>query len=146
MQATHRFLERVVSSSTGRQARRAFVARLVSGAIFVAFGLGKFVSHATETESFRRYGLPLPGTFVYAIGALEVVGGALLLIGLAVRPTALSLAGNMVGAIATAGRVDGGLINLGLAPILLVVMLTLVWAGAGERSLDLRLAARFSSG
>lgn len=56
------------------------------------------------------------------------------------RPAAFALAGNMVGAIVTAGRVDGGAINLGLAPALLVVMVVLVWAGVGDRSLDARLA------
>ena len=55
---------------------------------------------------------------------------------------ALGLAGNMVGAIATGGRVDGGFVNLGLAPMLLVAMLYLVWAGAGRFSLDERLRRR----
>jgi uncharacterized membrane protein YphA (DoxX/SURF4 family) len=35
--------------------------------------------------------------------------------------------------------VDGGFVNLGLAPMLLVAMLFLVWAGAGRFSLDERL-------
>ena len=125
----------------GRSARPAAVARLLSGAIFVDFGLGKFYSHAHETASFHRYGLPSPSALAYVIGVLEVVGGLLLLLGLAVRPVALALAGDMVGAVSTAGRIDGGPIHLGLAPLLLVVMLALVWTGAGERSLDARLAA-----
>jgi hypothetical protein len=48
----------------------------------------------------------------------------------------------MVGAIATGGRVDGGFVNLGLAPLLLVAMLFLVWAGAGRLSLDELLRRR----
>ena len=132
----------VFRSSEARWARPALVARLLSGAIFVVFGLGKFTAHATETASFHRYGLPSPSAFAYTIGALEIVGGLLLIAGFAVRPVALSLAGDMVGAITTAGRIDGGAINLALAPALLVVMLALVWAGGGERSLDSRLAER----
>jgi len=124
----------------GRSARPALCTRLVTGAVFVLFGLGKFTSHAHEAESFQRYGLPAPGSFAYAIGVLEVVGGLLLVTGLLVRPIALALAGDMIGAIATAGRIDGGPVHLGLAPALLVVMLGLVWTGAGERSLDARLA------
>ena len=50
-----------------------------------------------------------------------------------------------MGAIATAGRVDGGTFHLGVAPAMLVAMLFLVWAGSGRLALDrtvsLRLAA-----
>ena len=106
----------------------------------VATGACRYACHATEAASFHRYGLPSPTAFAYAVGILEVVGGLLLVAGLVVRPTALALAGNMVGAIVTAGRIDGGAINLGLAPALLVVMIALVWAGAGKHSLDNRLA------
>ena len=95
MFVTSQLLELVVGSRRGSSARLAFVARLPSGAIFILFGLGKFLSHGTETASFHRYGLPEPSAFVYAIGILEVVGGLLLILGLAVRPTALALAGNM---------------------------------------------------
>ena len=135
-------MQLVFRSTEARWARPALAARLVSGAIFVVFGIGKFTAHATETASFHRYGLPLASTFVYAIGVLEIVGGLLLIAGLTVRPVALGLAGDMVGAIVTAGRVDGGAINLALAPALFVVMLALVWTGAGERSLDARIAGR----
>ena len=135
-------MQLVFSSGEARWARPALVARLVGGVIFVVFGLGKFTAHATETASFHRYGLPLPSTFVYAIGVLEILGGLLLIAGFVVRPVALALVGDMVGAITTAGRIDGGAINLALAPALLVVMLALVWAGGGEHSLDSRLAER----
>jgi hypothetical protein len=43
---------------------------------------------------------------------------------------ALALAANMVGAIAT-GPVDGGFVNLGLAPTLLATMPSIVRIGAG---------------
>ena len=119
--------------------------RITSGLIFVVFGLGKFVSHASEARSFAKYGLPWPDVFVYAIGGLELVLGLLLIVGLATRLVALILAGDMIGAIATAGRVEGGAINLGLAPGLLVVMLFLIWAGAGRRSLDDRLRRNLSA-
>ena len=141
MLAVSQLLELVVGSRRGRSAGLALVTRLLSGAIFIVFGLGKFVSHATETASFHRYGLPSPNALVYAIGTPETIGGLLLVLGLAVRPTALALAANMVGAIVTAGRIDGGAINLGLAPALLIVMVALAFVGAGERSIDARLAA-----
>jgi putative oxidoreductase len=123
-----------------RAALAAFVVRPVSGAIFLVFGIYKFTDHLHETDSFDSYGLPSPSLFAYGIGVLELVGGALLLAGLLTRPAAALLAGDMVGAIVTAGRVEGGAINLGLAPALLVGMLILLWIGPGRWALDQRLA------
>jgi len=117
----------------------ATVVRLAAGAILIGFGQSKFAHHAKEVRAFDRYGLPAPDVFAYAIGTVELVGGILLVLGLLTRIVALGLTGNMVGAIATGGRVDGGFVNLGLAPMLLVAMLFLVWAGAGRFSLDERL-------
>lgn len=111
----------VFRSRNNRSARPALVARLLSGVIFVFFGLGKFTAHAAEAASFPRYGLPAPSAFVYAVGALEIVGGLLLVAGFVMCPVAL-------------------------APALLVAMLALVWAEAGERSLDSRVATRLKPG
>ena len=122
-----------------RVATHAAILRIASGLIFVAFGLGKFTDHASETRSFAKYGLPSPGIFASAIGVLELALGLALVAGLGTRLAAVMLAGDMVGAIATAGRVEGGAINLGLAPALLVVMLFLAWSGSGRWSVDARL-------
>ena len=101
--------------------------RWSAGAVFVAFGAGKFVNHASELASFRHYALPAPEVFVYAIGALEIVGGLLLASGRLVRLAALALAGDMVGAIVVSGIGRGEDISLSLAPALLVAMIFLVW-------------------
>jgi uncharacterized membrane protein YphA (DoxX/SURF4 family) len=50
--------------------------------------------------------------------------------------TAHPVAAQSVGVMVTAGRVDGGLVNLGVAPLLLVGMLVLLWTGPGALSLD----------
>jgi putative oxidoreductase len=123
-----------------RAALCAFGIRAVSGLIFLVFGIYKFTDHGHETDSFESYGLPSPSLFAYAIGVLEVVAGALLVVGLLTRPAAALLAGDMVGAVATAGRIEGGAINLALAPALLVGMLALLWIGPGRWALDGRLA------
>jgi putative oxidoreductase len=120
----------------------AMVVRLGVAAILIGFGQSKFAHHAKEVRAFDRYGLPAPEVFTYAIGTVELVGGVLLLLGLLTRLVAIGLAGNMVGAIATGGRVDGGFVNLGLAPALLAGMLFLVWAGAGRFALDALLRRR----
>lgn len=116
------------------------VARVVAGLVFFSFSFGKFTRHQAEVDAFDRYGIPAADAAVYLVGVLEFVGGLMLIAGLGTRLAALGLAGNMIGAIATAGRIDGGVVHLGLAPALLVTMLVLVWAGAGARSVDRRLS------
>ncbi len=104
------------------------VARLAAGAVFVIFGLGKFVNHAAELASFETYGIPRPEVMVSVIGVLEVVGGAALLAGRAVAPAALLMAGNMAVAIVVSGIGEGEVVpSLTLAPVLLIVMGMLVW-------------------
>jgi len=126
---------------SGRAAWAVAAARVAAGTVFVAYSFGKFVHHGAEAEAFDRYGIPFPDAATYLVGALELVCGLLLIAGLGTRLAALALAGDMVGAIVTAGRIDGGPVNLGLAPALLAVMIVLLWAGAGRWSLDGRLAA-----
>lgn len=116
--------------------------RLAAGAVFVGFSFGKFLRHQAEQGAFERYGIPAADVATYLIGSLELVGGLALLVGLLVRPFALALAANMIGAITTAGRIDGGPVHLVLAPALLVCMLSLLWAGAGSPALDQRLFRR----
>jgi putative oxidoreductase len=110
------------------------VARVAAGLVFLGFGVAKFVNHATELRSFREYGLPLPEAFVYAVGVVEIVGGLLLVLGVATRLSALVLATDMVGAIVVSGIKEGEPISLTLAPALLVVMLLLLWSSRDIRS------------
>jgi putative oxidoreductase len=121
--------------------RLAAGVRWAAAAVFLAFGAGKFANHASELASFRHYALPAPGVFVYAVGVLEIVGGLLLAGGLFVRAAALALAGDMVGAIVVSGIGRGENVSLTLAPVLLVAMIFLVWAGAGSWSMDRRSTA-----
>lgn len=118
------------------------LARVGAGAVFIAFGAAKFANHASEVDSFRTYGLPAPNAFVYAIGVLELVGGALLILGLATRIASLLLAGDMVGAIIVSGIGRGEMVSLTLAPALLVTVLFLAWNGPGRFALDGRFRPR----
>ena len=110
--------------------------RLLSGGVFVVFGIGKFVNHASELASFKTYGLPAAEAFVVVIGLIELVGGLLLMTGVLTRPAALVLAGDMIGAIVVSGLAKGELISLTLAPAELVAMLVLVWMGPGRHVID----------
>ncbi|MDQ6816988.1 MAG: DoxX family protein [Actinomycetota bacterium] len=117
-----------------KNGRVLLVLRLLAGGVFVAFGAGKFVNHASELASFKTYGLPAPEAFVVVIGLIELLGGALLVAGLFTRAAALVLAGDMIGAIAFSGIATGELISLTLAPAELVVMLVLLRTGPGPLS------------
>jgi putative oxidoreductase len=103
-------------------------ARLLAAAVFVPFGIGKFVAHGSETHSFRTYGLPAPSAFAYVIGVLELAGGLLLLAGRGTRLVAAALAVDMIGAIAVSGVGQGEAISLTLAPAMLAVTVYLAWA------------------
>ncbi|HEX5854560.1 MAG TPA: DoxX family protein [Thermoanaerobaculia bacterium] len=80
------------------------VLRLVWGWQFLTTGLGKLQNHARVTEFFMSLGIPAPGLNAWFVGGLEMVGGALLLLGLFSRPIALLLTGNMFVAYVTADR------------------------------------------
>lgn len=108
--------------------------RVLSGAVFVAFGVGEFINHGSELASFKTYGLPAPEAFVVAVGVIELVGGLLLIAGVLTRPAALVLAGDMIGAIVVSGIARGEPISLTLAPAELVAMLVLLWTGSGVHS------------
>jgi len=118
--------------------------RWASGAVFLAFGAGKFVNHASEASSFQAYGLPWPNLFTDMIGVLELVGGVMLAVGFATRAVAVLLAGDMIGAIVVSGLLRGETVSLTLAPALLVAMVVLVLLGPGRISLDAELFARSS--
>ena len=116
--------------------RLLLVLRLLSGGVFVVFGIGKFVNHASELASFKTYGLPAPEAFVVMIGLIELVGGLLVMTGILTRLAALVLAADMIGAILVSGIAKGELISLTIAPAELVAMVVLVWTGPGTRSVS----------
>ena len=113
--------------------------RWASASVFALFGVAKFTAHASEVSSFRSYGLPAPDAFVYAIGALEIVGALLLAAGLLTRLAAAALAGDMLAAIVVSGLAKGEVLSLTLAPALLVAMIVVCWIGPGHPALDTRL-------
>jgi putative oxidoreductase len=122
-------------SGNARRDRVLLAVRLLSGGVFVVFGIAKFVNRGSELASFKAYGLPAPEAFVIVIGLVELVGGLLLIIGLFTRPAALVLAVDMIGAIVVSGIAKGEIISLTLAPAELVAMLVLLWTGPGATSL-----------
>ena len=130
--------------SAGGRALWPVGVRCAAAIVFLIFGVGKFVNHATELASFRHYPLPAPDTLVYAVGAIEISGGLLLAIGLLTRLTALALAADMLGAIVVSGLARGETVSLTLAPMLLAALIILIRFGAGGWSLDRYMAANMT--
>jgi putative oxidoreductase len=108
------------------------VLRVIAAAVFVPVGLGKFVNHDAYVERFERWGFgAAAGEVAILVGVVEVVCGLMLLLGVAPRAAALALVGNMIGALATAGRIDGGQ-DVWLPLVLIGVLAAIVLAGGGR--------------
>src|SRR5207245_3612703 len=63
--------------------------RLMAGSVFLWEGILKFVFVNQGVGRFTKLGMPLPAVTAHFVGALEIVGGALLLLGLATRVVAI---------------------------------------------------------
>ncbi len=66
------------------------ILRIVTAALFLSHGTSKILGFPASTASF-----PPPWTQFWMAGMLELIGGALLLVGLFTRPVAFILAGEM---------------------------------------------------
>jgi putative oxidoreductase len=112
------------------------ILRLVTGLLFLEHGTTKLFKFPL-TEAFKD-GVEL-FSFMGLTGALEVVGGILIIVGLRTRITAFVLAGMMAVAyfMAHAPKSFFPVVNMGdLAIMFCFVFLYFVAAGAGPYSLD----------
>ena len=119
------------------QPRALAVLRIVTAYLFIAHGTAKLfgVPHVAMFDGLQLMSL------VGLAGILEVVGGALLLIGLFTRPVAFVLCGFMAVAYFMAHAKQGNMLlpilNAGeLAVLYCFVFLNFVFAGAGAWSVD----------
>lgn len=125
--------------------------RLVWGWQFLTTGLGKLENHERVVAFFTSLGIPAPGANAWFVGGLELVGGALLLLGLLSRPIAFLLAGSMAVAFWAAERpaLLGAFRDLDAflradAFWFLFVAVVVLTLGPGALSLDRLLARRLS--
>jgi len=70
--------------------------RLNWGWQFFITGKGKLLGHQNVVEFFTSLNLPFPDMTAWFVGGVECIGGILLILGLASRPTGLILAINMI--------------------------------------------------
>ena len=78
--------------------------RLYWGWQFIETGWGKVNNIAKVTDFFTTLGIPFPGLNAHFVAGLELVGGVLLVLGLASRLIALPLTINMLVAYIAADR------------------------------------------
>lgn len=121
------------------------VARITLGVLFVSTGWGKVHNLGKVTAYFNELGIPFAGVQAPMVSFIELIGGALLVVGLLSRIAAVPLMGSMAVAILTAQRENvHGLPDLfGLVEwTYLALLLWVVIAGPGKISLDHVLFAR----
>lgn len=73
--------------------------RIMAGSVFLWEGILKFVYTNQGVGRFTKLGMPFPSVTASFVGTLEIVGGSLLLLGLATRLVAIPLVIEMVVAI-----------------------------------------------
>lgn len=115
------------------------VARITLGVLFISTGWGKVHDLDKVTGFFTELGIPAPHLNAVMVSFVELIGGSLLLLGLASRLAALPLLASMAVAILTAQRENvHGLPDLfGLVEwTYLALLLWVAFAGPGKASLD----------
>lgn len=73
----------------------------MAGGVFLSEGILKFVYTNQGVGRFTKIGIPLPALTAHAVGVYEIVGGLMLLIGLATRINAILFVLEMIVAILT---------------------------------------------
>src|SRR5438445_12671148 len=63
--------------------------RLMAGSVFLWEGILKFVFVNQGVGRFTKLGIPLPEVTAHCVGAFEIIGGALLLLGFGTRVIAI---------------------------------------------------------
>jgi putative oxidoreductase len=120
------------------------ILRIVIGVIFIAHGWPKLGSMAGTAEFLGGLGVPAPVVAAWALTALELGGGILLLAGFLVTPVALLLTAHMLAGIVLVHAANGfyvlgpgsGGIEFNL--LLAAAAMMLVFGGPGLAALDSR--------
>ena len=123
------------------------IARIGLGVVFIAHGWQKLVTNGVDGTAgfFASVGVPLPTVSAWFATLVELVGGGLLVLGLAVPLAGLLLVADMIGAWLFVHRGSGVFVADGgweLVLALGVGSLVLAAVGAGRYSIDHLLASR----
>ena len=134
----------------GRGAASNRLIRILVGVVFLSEGVQKFLfSEALGVGRFVKIGIPVPQFSAPFVGVVEIVGGALLLVGFLTRLASVFLLMDIAVAIATT-KIPM-LLGKGFWPTLheartdwsmLLGLIFLLLAGAGSSSVDARMGDR----
>jgi putative oxidoreductase len=118
--------------------------RFVVGGVFVSEGIQKFLFPAElGVGRFAKIGIPWPHVLAPFVGVVEIVGGALVLVGLFTRAISMPLLVNMLVAITSTKIVTLGRTGFWKTAheartdlLMICCLLFLLVAGAGRLSVD----------
>lgn len=113
--------------------------RFTVGLVFLVTGWGKLHNLDGVTQFFASLDIPAAHANAVFVSSVELVGGALLILGLGTRVASMFLVGVMAVAIATAKLPElHGVVDLvdTVEAVYLVVFVWLLTTGAGRASLD----------
>ena len=151
---THRTL---VNTGSKLQSFVLLALRLTWGWELLESGYGHLTHIEKTVEAFKGWGIPLPTVNVYISGTTEMLGGALLILGLATRFIAIPLIFNFIVAYATASKAT--FVQLFHGPNhleaydkfiddsafpMLILALTMFAFGPGKFAIDHLIKRRFS--
>jgi putative oxidoreductase len=150
MQGIQRLYRLLIRASSSLDSPFLLAVRLYWGWQFIQTGWGHWTHLEKVTSYFGDLGIPFPALTAPFISTLELVGGLLLVAGLASRPIALLLTCNMIVAFITGDR--EALLSIFSDPdkfyaaapytFLIASLLVLIF-GPGKFSLDTLLARYF---
>ncbi|MEX0890336.1 MAG: DoxX family protein [Balneolaceae bacterium] len=105
--------------------------RIVVGLVFVTAGWGKVTGIEGAQELFSNVGIPFANVTAWIVALIELIGGAMVLVGYKIRIPAALLALIMVGAIVFVKLSQGwGPMRIDLALLAMSVSLYLVGSGS----------------
>jgi putative oxidoreductase len=150
MKTLERLYRILIAAASGLQSPFLLAVRLYWGWQFIQTGIGHVTHLAKVTDYFGSLGIPAPAVMAPLISALELGGGILLAAGLASRPIALLLTGNMIVAFITGDREalfsifsDPDKFYAAAPYTFLLASLIILIFGPGKFSIDTLLAHRF---
>lgn len=121
------------------------ILRIAVGVTFVAHGVDKLTDLTAATLFFETLGIPAASLMAPLVSVTELVGGLLLLAGLATPLAGVALAGDMLVAYLTAHIGHGFFVSDGGGELVLLLgacALMLAVAGPGRFSVDRVLVSR----
>jgi len=134
-------------TTSARQDVALLIGRIALGLVLIAHGWQKFSTFGISgvAANFETMGVPLPAVSATFAAVVELVGGIMLIVGLAVPLIGLLVAIDMAGALLFVHAPNGVFVDAGGYELVLVIgALGVVFAGlgAGAYAVDRLITAR----